>query len=147
MGVYGDWGKGSDIFKKLQISLGNLDVINDEIGKQGVEIFTSHIKQQDLSWAKLTSETVEKKQKTDVYYDTGLLLESIQYKKSKKGGIFIGIPKGITNDEGVELADILNWLEYGTPTITPRPLVRPVHKGLGKIVTTTLTNELGKLIR
>ena len=123
----GDWDKLNAFFDKLSGDVVK-KAFQDKLREDGdltVNTIKNHITSQDLGWTPLAESTVRKKGSSMIYVDTGQLLESIQAKEVQGGDLSIQIGAEGNHPSGVSSAQILEWLEYGTDKIPPRPLIRP----------------------
>lgn len=125
----GDWDKMNAYFNDLS-SDKLKKAFKDKLKEDGdlvVETIKNHITSQDLGWTPLAESTVSKKGNSTIYVDTGQLLSSIQAKEVQGGDLSIQIGAEGNHSSGVSSAQILEWLEYGTDKIPPRPLIRPTY--------------------
>lgn len=85
-------------------------------------------------------------------------MSSVKYTKSKfnpdnikSGRVRIGWFSGTRYDDGIPVAQVARWQEYGTPDakypIKARPFMRPVLHGQGNQLRAKLKTEYAKAIR
>jgi len=91
------------------------------IGSRFERELSEGITRGDSSWAALSSEWIEEKGHARPWYYTGRTQGAIKYKldgsKVYSGWV-----------DGGEVAEIAEYLEYGTSRIPARPLLRPVFE-------------------
>ena len=127
----GDWDKMNAYFSNLS-SRYLQEAFEDKLREDGnllVEKIKGHITSQDLGWSPLAESTIRKKGGSMIYVETGSLLASIQAKEVFGGGdltIQVGAEGG--HPSGESASQILEWLEYGTHKMPPRPLIRPTFE-------------------
>lgn len=129
--MYGDWNKCGALLKVLSTQL--MPVFQAKLyedGKLVVEKMQGHIDSQDLPWKQLSDITVKLKQDEQIYLETGYLRDNIGVRKikSKKDEVsyFVGASPWKTHpSSGEKFSDIMMYMEYGTATQPPRPLVQP----------------------
>lgn len=131
--TYGDWKKCGVILKALSTRLfpvAQMKLYED--GKMVLEKLQGHIDKQDLPWAELKDITIKLKQDEKIYVETGYLRDNIGVRKikSNKNDVvyFIGASPWKTHPSGVKFSDLMMYMEYGTATQPPRPLVRPTYE-------------------
>jgi len=124
----GDWDKALSYFDELssdKVQRAFEEKIRED-GDMLVNTIKNHISAQDLGWTPLAESTVNKKAGSMIYVETGALVDSIQAKEVSNNGDFaIQVGAEGTHPSGESSAQILEYLEYGTNKIPPRPLIRP----------------------
>lgn len=113
----GDWKKA----ERLLAGLAGMSVAIDKATKQEAEYFRSKIIRNIHtrgSWAGKPFKpnvrwTLAKKRGAKPLIDTGELLNSIQVKKSGKGGYFVGIDRTAVSKDGEKIYDIAQLQESG----------------------------------
>lgn len=136
--TFGDWKKCGMLLKALSVELfpvASAKLYED--GKIVVEKMQDHIDSQDLPWKALAETTVQLKQDETIYLETGYLRDNIgvrKIKSSKKDvAYFIGASPWKTHPtSGEKFSDIMMYMEYGTVTQPPRPLVQPTYEEVRK---------------
>lgn len=129
--LFGDWDKCKQVLTQLSRQLRPLCKAKlYEDGNLVVEKMQGHIDKQDLPWKALSEVTVQLKQDEKIYLETGYLRDNIGLipvaSKSNEEAIFIGVsPTQVHPVSGLKYNDIMMYMEYGTLTQPPRPLVRP----------------------
>jgi hypothetical protein len=127
----GDWKRVGLVLQALATKLTPLAQARlYEDGEIILEKLRGHIDSQDLNWTPLSKRTVTLKSGDDtIYVDTGWLKENLtvrRLKSSVKGStIFVGATPWQTHPSGKKFSDLMLWLEYGTESTPPRPLIRP----------------------
>lgn len=136
--TYGDWAKAGTILKALSVKLMPLAQAKlYENGNLVLETLKGHIDKQDLNWTPLAKSTVRKKDGEKIYIETGALKEGLSIRKIKSSKndvtIFVGAsPWKKHTPSGLKFSDLMIYLEYGTSTIPPRPLIQPTYDELEK---------------
>ena len=131
--TYGDWNKCGMLLKALSVKL--MPVASAKLyedGKIVVEKVQGHIDSQDLPWSALADTTIKLKQDETIYLETGYLRDNIGIRKVKSSkqdvSYFVGASPWKTHPEsGEKLSDIMMYMEYGTATQPPRPLIAPTY--------------------
>jgi hypothetical protein len=126
---YGDWMKIQASLKKID-SDRVVEKSEKQMGAIGRELtrkLKSHIRNQDLDWAPLSSASIKKKGFDQIYVDRGDYLRSITYDVTVENGtIKLNVyPEG-DHYSGLSMQELADYLEYGTAKIRARPLWRPV---------------------
>lgn len=133
---YGDWAKAGVMLKALSVKLMPLAQIKlYENGNLVLKTIKGHIENQDLSWTPLAKNTIYKKGGEEIYIETGALKDGLSIRKIKSSKddvtIFIGAsPWKKHAPSGLKYSDLMMYLEYGTSTIPPRPLIQPTYDEL-----------------
>lgn len=139
---FGDWTKAGQILQILS-SGSIIPAFQAQITSDGeliLKTLKGHIDRQDLNWTPLSNQTIELKNGSEkIYVETGFLKENLKVRKirSPKNGItyFIGADAWTTHKpSGLKFSDLMIYLEYGTSTIPPRPLIRPTMEELEPII-------------
>ena len=104
--------------------------VNKEIARRVVQLARQTIKTQAYNWIPLSQKYLERKiaegYDRRIYIRTGELLDGISWGVTH-GRIWVGIPsRKIHKDSGLPLWLLSRFLEFGTSTIPPRPIWRPV---------------------
>ena len=123
----GDWDKMNAYFNKLSEDYLQ-KAFEDRLRQDGellVDAIKGHITSQDLGWTPLAESTQRKKGGSMIYVESGSLLGSIQAKEVSGGDMAIQVGAFGGHPSGESASQILEWLEYGTNRIPPRPLIRP----------------------
>lgn len=132
MKMTGDWNRAGVHLKNVSKQLTPLmQATLYESGEYTLEKMKEHIINQDLSWVPLSSRTIELKGNDTIMVETGRLLNDglvvRRIKSSVKGStIFVGASPW-KKHSGIKMSDLMIWLEYGTDSIPPRPLIRPTY--------------------
>ena len=149
----GDWEKLSQIFSRLKssgIKLAFRAKAND-LGELVVERIQGHIQSQDLSWTPLSEKTIELKMGDDrVYIETGMLMNSFGAKIETKGSdtiLYVGVDPDAQTSDGTKLSDVLIYMEYGTDSQVPRPLIQPTFNEVAPIIKKEVADTLKKVMR
>ena len=132
--LIGDWKKCGMMLKALSTQL--MPVCQAKLyedGKLVVDIMQGHIDTQDLPWESLSDITVDLKKSEKIYLETGYLRDGIGLRKVKSSknsvSYFIGASPWKTHKpSGLKFSDVMMYMEYGTMTQPPRPLVRPTYE-------------------
>lgn len=139
---FGDWTKAGQILQILS-SGSIIPAFQAQITSDGeliLKTLKGHIDRQDLNWTPLSNQTIELKNGSEkIYVETGFLKENLKVRKirSPKNGItyFIGADAWTTHKpSGLKFSDLMIYLEYGTSTIPPRPLIRPTMEEIEPII-------------
>lgn len=135
MGAYvskfGDWTKAGLILQALSVNI--KPVFEAQLREDGefiLKTIQDHIDNQDLNWTPLSKKTVQLKGGDDtIYVETGFLRDNLKVRKVRApaNGVtfFVGASPWVKTPTGEKLSNVMIWLEYGTDTIPPRPLIRP----------------------
>lgn len=149
----GDWEKLSQLFSRLKssgIKLAFKAKAND-LGELVVEKIQGHIQSQDLAWTPLSEKTIELKMGDDrVYIETGLLMNSFVARVETKGSdtvLYVGVDPDTQSQDGAKLSDVLIYMEYGTDSQVPRPLIRPTFNEVTPIIKKEVAETLKKVLR
>ena len=130
--MVGDWKKAGVFLKRISAGIypfAEAQLMAD--GKLVLERMLEHIADQDLNWTPLSDDTIRLKEGNEqVYVDTGYLRDNLSVRRIKStlrgSTIFIGASPWKTHQpSGLKFSDLMIYLEYGTATAPPRPLVRP----------------------
>lgn len=146
----GDWEKMNSFFNKLSSDYLQ-DAFKDKLREDGdllVEKIKGHIISQDLGWTPLAESTERKKGGSMIYVESGSLLNSIQAKEVQGNGdlsIQVGAEGG--HPSGEDASQILEWLEYGTHKIPPRPLIRPTYEEMQSTLKSGWNELLASLLK
>lgn len=151
--MYGDWHKCGAVLKALSTQL--FPVCKAKLyenSKLVLETMQGHIDKQDLPWEALSEITIRLKEDEKIYIETGYLRDNIGVRKIKsaKNDItyFIGASPWKTHPEsGEKFSDIMMYMEYGTITQPPRPLVRPTYEEVSKQIKKEWQDYLRDIIR
>lgn len=146
----GDWDKMLSYFNNLSADYLQKAFENKlrEDGNLLVETIKGHIASQDLGWTPLAESTQRKKGGSMIYVESGSLMGSIKAKEVSGGGnltIQVGAEGG--HPSGESASQILEWLEYGTHRIPPRPLIRPTYDEMQSELKAGWTDLLQSLLR
>lgn len=150
--MYGDWRKAGIILKRMSIGLYPLaEARLMQDGKLILDKMISHIELQDLDWTPLSEKTVARKGHDEIMIETGWLKDNLGVRRIKstvKGStIFIGAsPWKKHKPSGEKFSDIMIYLEYGTDTQPPRPLMRPTWEEVRKDIENNWSMMLSDLI-
>jgi len=89
----------------------------------------AHIQAQDLGWPPLAPSTVAKKGHEQAYVETGDLISNIRVEldQGRFHTTLKVFPSDATSRSGLTFRELATKLEYGTPTIPPRPVWRPTY--------------------
>jgi len=125
---HGDWAKvrhllGYTFPRLAPFAVGQID----QYGEVALEIIKGHIQNQSLPWTPLSSETISRKGGSEIYIESGTLVNGVEVKKLSTGGneMFIGFSDGTKHPSGLSFGQLMVFLEYGTANAPPRPLIRP----------------------
>jgi hypothetical protein len=125
----GDWN-GFGVKLKSLLNFG--DFTDDKVAKdaeQLLNIIQGHIANQDLPWKPLSESTLRQKDNKLIYIESGELVSELAVKKIEKNKYFVGAPQGITHSQsGLDVSKLMEYLEYGTDRIPPRPLIKPSYE-------------------
>ena len=151
--MYGEWHKCGTVLKTLSTRL--LPLCQAKLYENAelvLETMQGHIDKQDLPWAELSEITKRLKEDERIYIETGYLRDNIGIRKIKsaKNGAtyFIGASPWKTHPEsGRKFSDIMMFMEYGTVTQPPRPLIRPTYKEVQKQIKEEWKKYLRDLVR
>lgn len=149
----GDWHKCGVLLKALATKL--MPVCKAKLyenGKVVVETMQEHIDKQDLPWEALSDTTLRLKEDERIYIETGYLRDNIGVRKVKSSAnevaYFIGASPWKTHKpSGEKFSDIMMYMEYGTVTQPPRPLVRPTYKEVKDELKEEWSDYLKDLVR
>lgn len=136
----GDWNRAGIYLKNLAVRLKPaFEAQLYEDGQLVLEKIKEHIDRQDLNWTPLAERTIELKGGDDtIYVDTGELYDGLTVRRIKsltKGStIFVGASPWKRHKGGMKMSDLMIWLEYGTDKIPPRPIIRPTHEEVQKVL-------------
>lgn len=107
-------------------------------GEMVLEKMKEHIYSQDLGWTPLSPHTVELKNgDTTIYVETGELVNGMSVDRIESSDgvtIYVGAKRGQGHSGGMEMGELLIWLEYGTDKIPPRPLVQPTYEEVKELL-------------
>lgn len=133
--MYGDWSKAGVVLKRLATQLNPFARAKlDSCGNLILERMKGHINSQDLAWTPLANSTVKKKNGNNtIYVETGTLRDGLVVRKIKSSKdnlvIFVGAsPWKRHSPSGLKMSDLMIYMEYGTETQPPRPLVEPTYE-------------------
>lgn len=149
---FGDWTKAGIILQSLSRNITPaFSVQLKEDGDFILEKLKGHIESQDLSWTPLSEKTIALKNGDDtIYIETGYLKDHLKVRKVKspKNGVtfFIGANAWDRTPEGEKLSDLMIWLEYGTDSIPPRPLIRPTFEEVQDVLKENWSKLIKELI-
>lgn len=152
---FGDWTKAGQVLQVLS-SGGIVPAFQAQIEADGeliLKTLRGHIDKQDLNWEPLSDRTIELKNGSEkIYVETGFLKENLKVRKvrSPKNGItyFIGADAWTTHKpSGLKFSDLMIYLEYGTSTIPPRPLIRPTMEELESTIKKHWNTVLKDLVK
>ena len=129
-GLTGSWREAGITLQNLAKNINkSAEKELKESGELVKDIIVKHIDNQDLGWKPLSPITVRIKGSDTIYVDTGLLRSNITVRgvKSKvnKSTIFIGGNPWTRHLSGLKMSELMNFMEYGTKYMPPRPLIRP----------------------
>lgn len=138
--MFGDWKKAGVLLKKMSAGIfpfAEAQLLAD--GRLVLERMLEHIDNQDLNWTPLSEDTVRIKGSNQIYVDTGWLQSNLDVRRIKGAlrgtKIFIGASPWKTHQpSGLKFSDLMIYLEYGTATSPPRPLVRPTWEEVRPII-------------
>ena len=149
----GDWDKLNQVLSKIKSS-GIVPAFRGKLNDMGdyvVEKIQGHIQSQDLNWSPLSDRTIELKAGDDrIYIDTGLLMNSFCAKVTTKGSdfcLYVGVDPNATTNDGTKLSDVLIYMEYGTDSQVPRPLIQPTAKEVTPIIKKEVAEAIKKVLR
>lgn len=136
----GDWHKAGIMLKWLPASLSTK--AHDKLyadGEKVVKKMVEHIDKQDLNWQPLSEMTVRTKGNSQIYVDTGWLRDNLGVRRMTsnplRSTIYIGASPWKTHKpSGKKFSSLMIDLEYGTPKIPARPLIRPTWEEMEKEV-------------
>lgn len=129
---FGDWTRAGVILQTLSTKI--VPAFTARLQSDGeliLEHLKNHIQRQDLDWTPLSPHTIELKNGDEtIYVETGFLYNNLKVRKvrSPRNGVtfFIGADAWTVHEpSGKKFSDLMIYLEYGTATIPPRPLIRP----------------------
>lgn len=133
----GDWGRlrawaagiKAGVFRDVYIE--DMRKLGDAVERRAKR----HIRNQDLPWPGLTSETIRKKGFSEVYVETREFMDSLQVEVTRSGRFSSKMTVGPTGEHssGVSMQALAAFLEYGTSTSPSRPLWRPVMQELQEL--------------
>ena len=127
----GDWNRAGLHLRNLVANLNpQFQAQFMEDGDFVLKTMQGHIDSQDLGWTPLSPHTVELKGgDTTILVETGQLRNGLSVRRIKSSAtgttIFVGASPWKHHAGGMNLSDLLIWLEYGTDKMPPRPLVQP----------------------
>jgi len=153
MSKFGDWTRAGMILQGLNVKLQPLFTAQlEEDGNLVLNTLLGHIESQDLPWVPLSEKTVELKGgDTTIYVDTGFLRDNLQVRRVRapKDGItlFVGASAWKRTPNGVKFSDLMIWLEYGTDSSPPRPLIRPTWSEVEPIIKANWRELLSELVK
>jgi HK97 gp10 family phage protein len=136
----GDWNRAGIKISLLCNFSGKAKEQLEKDANETLKALQNHIDQQDLNWTPLNPLTISKKGGNDkVYVETSYLRDNISVRrlnnKPKGSTLYVGAsPWKVHKPSGQKLSDIMTWLEYGTPSIPARPLIRPTLEEMKKKV-------------
>lgn len=136
----GDWNKAGIYLRNLAVKLRPaFEAQLYEDGQLILDTIKGHIDAQDLNWTPLSERTIELKGGDDtIYVETGELYDGLTVRRIKsatKGStIFVGASPWKRHKNGMKMSDLMIWLEYGTDKIPPRPIIRPTHEEVQKVL-------------
>lgn len=149
----GDWDKLNQVLSKIKSS-GIVPAFKAKLNDMGdyvVEKIQGHIQLQDLSWRPLSEKTIELKFGDDrVYIETGLLMNSFCAKVVTQGSdacLYVGVDPDVTTNDGTKLSDVLIYMEYGTDSQVPRPLIQPTAKEVAPVIKKEVAEAIKKVLR
>lgn len=151
--AYGDWKKCGVTLKALSVNLFPMCQLKlYEDSKLVLEKIQGHIDEQDLPWEELAETTKKLKDDEKIYVETGYLRDNIGVRKIKSSKndctYFIGAsPWKVHQPSGRKFSDIMLFMEYGTVTQPPRPLVRPTYDEMQERLKKEWSDYLKDLIR
>lgn len=138
--TYGDWKKCGVMMKALGMKL--FPLVEAKLYENGELILSTvreHVDKQDLNWTPLSPVTVRLKGDEKIYTETGVLIDGLVVRKIKSSKqditLFVGASPWKTHKpSGKKFSELMLYLEYGTATIPPRPIMRPTYEELkGKL--------------
>lgn len=149
----GNWGGVMKAFTEMGFDI-NQAAKNGQISaaKKILKLVKNHIQKQDLPWEQLQRSTIRRKNSSDIYLDTHIYFESINYWWENKI-IKIGVKRGISYpSNGPEVAQVGIWMELGTKYMPARPVWGPSIEELGKegiknIVADTIVRKLERTFK
>lgn len=148
---FGDWRKAGTMTAGLAPTVKRAIRTGQEAGaKKLIKIVKDHLLNQDLNWAPISARA--KKNDPRILIDSQAYLTSIKYWQEGYN-VMIGVPRGLTEPSGMEIAKVANIHEKGLSKrgIPARPLWGPSiqemngKSGMDAIVLRTIENRLMKL--
>jgi hypothetical protein len=145
-------------FNRIIMNLGSN--ITSGLGKAGLRTsrlmlnsLREHIEAQDLDWAPLSEDYLERKEKRgeDVraWVQYGTLYHALAVKLRPEGGYMVGILKGTTEPNGTSTDIVAKTLEYGSDVqnIEARPLFRPTREEHLATLKAAFLNDIKRKIK
>ena len=142
--MIGDWGKfdksiSAMVDRKLiplmKVSIG-------ESGKLVLKTLVGHVQTQDLNWAPLSVETLDRKSSALTFLETGELINNLVMQevvdKADRYTVFVGAPNTVHSPSGERYSDIMLYMEFGTLQNPARPLIQPTFDELRRKITDAL---------
>lgn len=124
----GDWNRLKKTLSRRNVK--QLTGAVDEQAKVLQKTIQGHIDKQDLGWSPLSKNTIRLKHgNSTIYVETGTLRNSIETTKISSSDTYysvgVRVKEGKSARSGESLANIMNYMEYGTARQPARPLIRP----------------------
>lgn len=124
----GDWNRLKKSLSRRNVK--QLTGAVDEQAKVLQKTIQGHIDKQDLGWSPLSKNTIRLKHgNSTIYVETGTLRNSIETTKISSSDTYysvgVRVKEGKSARSGESLANIMNYMEYGTARQPARPLIRP----------------------
>lgn len=147
---FGDWMELRATLAKIESDEavdGAVDQL-ERIGKSIQRKIRAHVRNQDLDWAPLQSDTIRKKGFAKVYMRRGDYIRSIKVEVDRRenGAELRVYPEG-DHYSGLDMQTLADYLEYGTKNIQARPLWRPVYAELDSMrATKKILKEFGSVV-
>lgn len=124
----GDWNRLKKSLSRRNVK--QLTGAVDEQAKVLQKTIQGHIDKQDLGWSPLSKNTIRLKHgNSTIYVETGTLRNSVETTKISSSDTYysvgVRVKEGKSARSGESLANIMNYMEYGTARQPARPLIRP----------------------
>ena len=128
-----------DVYKKLrkfqeitQIRAEDKDIIAKNVAEYARDVIVKHMETQDLSWAPLSKDYLERKSALGLdmrtWIATSWMKDHLTTVHEGEGRYSVGVPRDIVyKDTGIPVNEIMRIVEYGRhdETLPPRPIFRP----------------------
>lgn len=134
----GDWEKASHVLNYLADNLHPAYIAQFREDSDFVlEKMRGHIDAQDLGWAPLSPDTLRLKSgNSTILVETGTLRGSLKVLAITSGSgaqFFIGAASG-GHPSGLDVSQLMVFIEYGTSRMPARPLIRPTYEEVQDIL-------------